>query len=59
MRAVLHILTKPEPPLARELIRQQSQMAHLTVEVFDLTQPEPNYPALVEKIFAADSLQVW
>jgi hypothetical protein len=30
-----------------------------TVEIFDLTQPEPDYQALLDKVFAADSVQVW
>ncbi len=59
MRAVLHILTKPAETLAGEIISRQSSQADVKVEVVDLTQPEPDYAALLEKIFAADSVAVW
>jgi hypothetical protein len=59
MRTVLHILTRPEDALARAVIGCQASEPDLAVEVVDLTQPRPDYDALVEKIFAADSVGVW
>lgn len=59
MRTLLHILNNPEAPLPREVIAQQEKSADTRVEVVDLNQPEPNYPELVEKIFAADSVSIW
>ena len=59
MRTILHILTKPEDPLARALVDAQRRQPDLRVEVADLTPTEPNYATLLEQIFAADSVQVW
>lgn len=59
MPAILHIITQPEEPLSRELIRKQSAKQENTVEVFDLNQPSPDYKQLLEKVFAADSIEVW
>jgi hypothetical protein len=59
MRSVLHILTRPDDALARELIALQKNIAGNKVEVADLTLPEPDYKSLLEKIFAADSVESW
>jgi len=59
MQAVLHILTRPADTLAGEIITRQTSQPEVKVEVVDLTQPEPDYAALLEKIFAADSVAVW
>jgi hypothetical protein len=59
MRRVLHILTRPEDALARELIARQQTAVGLKVEVVDLTLPEPDYKALLEKIFQAESVESW
>jgi hypothetical protein len=59
MAILLHILTKPDDTLARELVSAQSAQPENRVEVVDLTQPQPDYTVLVEKIFAADSVAVW
>jgi hypothetical protein len=59
MRILLHILTRPDDPLAREIItRQQSGGKNKTL-VADLTKPQPDYKELLENIFAAESVQVW
>ena len=58
MPSVLHILTRPEDVLSQELIARQSA-AGSEVEAVDLTLPEPDYKALLEKIFAADSVESW
>lgn len=59
MAKQLHILTQPADEVARTIIEiQQARPGH-KVEVVDLTQPEPDYAALVEKVFAADSVATW
>ena len=57
MRTILHILTRPEEELTRELIAQQRALPDTRVEVVKLTG-EPDYGALIEAIFAADSVEV-
>jgi len=59
MRRVLHILTRPDDVLARELMARQEKMAGTKTEVVDLTLPQPDYTALLEKIFAAESVESW
>jgi hypothetical protein len=59
MRTILHILTRPEEDLNRELVAQQRTLPETTVEVVDLTKSAPDYDALVEAIFGADSVEVW
>jgi hypothetical protein len=59
MPDLLHILTKPNDTLALEIISHQRQQPGTNVEVVDLTQPEPDYKALLDQIFAADSVAVW
>ena len=59
MRRILHILTRQDATLAHELIQHQRALTDCTVDVVELSQPEPDYEALVEKIFAADSVEVW
>ncbi len=59
MRAVLHILTRAEDPLPAKIIRHQQGLPEHRIEVVDLTVPAPDYEALLEKIFAADSVSVW
>ena len=58
MRTILHILTRTDDSLSRGLIEQQKMSADVNIEVVDLTNPEPDYDHLVEKIFAADSIEV-
>jgi len=64
MPKLLHILTRERDSLAIELIeRQRAQAGQQSAEtvgvVVDLTQPDPDYAALLEQIFAADSITVW
>ena len=60
MGTTLHILTRPDDALPREIIAcQREQKPPEVVEVFDLTVPEPDYSTLLEKVFAADSVAVW
>lgn len=59
MAMTLHILTKPNDSLANDLIGKEKMLTPDQTEVIDLNQGEPDYKALVEKIFKADSVQVW
>jgi hypothetical protein len=56
---MLHILTRPEDLLVREILTHHESEGENKVIVADLTQPQPDYKALLENIFAADSVQVW
>lgn len=58
MRTILHILTRPEDELTRALIAQQRALPETKIEVVALTNGTPDYDALMEKIFAADSVEV-
>jgi len=59
MRSILHILARPDDPLARSVRTRQTAQPDVQIEVVDLTAPDPDYVALVNKVFAADSVQVW
>ena len=59
MRRVLHIFTATEKTFAEEIAARQRRQPDLHVEVIDLTAPEPDYQALLNKIFENDSVQVW
>jgi hypothetical protein len=59
MRRLLHILTRPDDALAREIIARQQGIAGNEVQTVDLTRPEADYEELLGKIFAADSVQSW
>ena len=59
MRAILHIQIQPDDGLAQKVIQLQSQAPAIIVETVDLSAAQPDYDLLVEKIFSADSVQVW
>ncbi|HTH50203.1 MAG TPA: hypothetical protein VMB21_22000 [Candidatus Limnocylindria bacterium] len=59
MAKQLHILTQPADEVARTIIDTQRAQSGHEVEVVDLTVAEPDYAALVEKVFAADSVATW
>jgi len=59
MRTILHVLTQPEDSLQRIVAEQQRALPESTVEVVDLSQGDPDYNSLIEKVFAADSVEVW
>ncbi len=59
MRTNLHLLTRPEDELTRAVLAAQRSLPETSVETVELTATTPDYDALVEKIFAADSIQVW
>lgn len=59
MRTLLHILTKPDDALAADVVARQRTRETFCIRVVDLTQAEPDYAALLEAVFDADSIQVW
>jgi hypothetical protein len=59
MRAILHILTRPDDSLAQEVIAAQRQRPDLQIKVVNLIAPEPDLRKLLEEIFTADSVEVW
>ena len=59
MKRLLHILTMPDDNLAETVINSHRQLQDREVMVVDLTDGAPDYDALLEEIFAADSVQVW
>jgi hypothetical protein len=59
MPRVLHILTRHDDALAREIIARQKENHLEGIEIVDLTKPRPDYEELLEKIFAADSVESW
>jgi hypothetical protein len=59
MREVLVIITKKNGPLNPEMAELQRQIPEQKMEVLDFTLAEPNYEEALEKIFSADSVQVW
>jgi len=59
MRTILHILTRPEDELAHDLMERQRALPATMIEVVELTHHDPDYDALVERIFAAQSVEVW
>ena len=59
MRAVLHLLTRPNDALAAEVIALQKAAPEVELHVVDLTGSEPAYAIVLEEIFRADSVEVW
>ena len=59
MRTILHILARPADELTRDLIAKQRALPDTQVEVVELTQDDSDYDALMQKIFAADSIEVF
>jgi hypothetical protein len=59
MRHTLHIVTKPDDALAREMIERQQSLPDHKIKTIDLSKPSPDYTVVIKEIFAADSIQVW
>ena len=59
MRALLHLLTRPNDPFALGIAALQSEDVETKIETFDLTVENLDYHLLLQKIFEADSVQVW
>jgi len=56
---ILHILTKENDTDANELISRQRALPEYELGTVDLGTGQPDYAALLEKVFAADSVAVW
>lgn len=59
MPTQLHILTRPADELVTTLLERERSAGQAKIEVVDLTQPNPDYGALVDRVFAADSVVTW
>lgn len=59
MPTQLHILSRPADELVTTLLERERAAGQTQVEVVDLTQPNPDYGALVDRVFAADSVVTW
>ena len=59
MRKILLIITKSLDPLDEVVIAQERLLPGREVKSVDLTAAEPDYRALIQEIFSADSIQVW
>ena len=57
MKTALQLLTGAQPELAKKATQQPD--TGWKTEVVDLTRKNVDYRAVLEKIFEADSLQVW
>ncbi|HNQ88610.1 MAG TPA: hypothetical protein PKM73_08355 [Verrucomicrobiota bacterium] len=59
MRRVLHLITRPKDPWLHTLLEPPPAEPETVVHIIDLTPPDPDYQALLEEIFKADSVAVW
>ena len=59
MTKILHVLTREHDDLAETVISRQRQDPSRQVQTVDLADGQPGYAALLEKIFEADSVEVW
>ena len=59
MGKILVIVTHKNDPHNDAVIAQEQFLPEHQVKIVDLTAGEPDYRALLEEIFAADSVQVW
>ena len=56
----LHLITRTQDSLALDVVRRHVHAeGDSRVQVVDLTAGAVDYAALVEAIFASDSIQVW
>lgn len=62
MRTVLHLLTTPPDALTRTVLdlQQAAAATDRQIEILDLSGPTPpDYDAVLERIFLADSVSTW
>jgi hypothetical protein len=59
MKAVLHILTRPDDCLGNYMAQAQAKAEGLDVRIVDIASKEPDYDRLLEMVFEAESVQVW
>ena len=58
MSRILHIITHNDGALSADVIRRQRDSNEITATIADLTSADPNYSALLDEIFEADSVQL-
>ena len=56
METILHILTQKNDSLATDINAGQQQQSGLTVQTFDLTQPQPDYARLLDMVVTTATL---
>jgi hypothetical protein len=59
MATLLHIVTRTDDALSKEIISFQQAPLESSTVIADLTGDAPDYKNLLEQIFAADSVTVW
>ncbi len=59
MRHALLIVTRSLEPLNDVVIATEQSLPDVQVQVVDLTGEKPDYAALLDAVFRADSVQVW
>jgi hypothetical protein len=59
MATQLHIVTRKEDALSKEIVSLQQAQPESSTVIADLTIGAPDYKRLLEQIFAADSVTVW
>jgi hypothetical protein len=59
MTTILHILTRGTDELSQRIIEAQRALPDTRIEVMDLPPEGADYTAVVENIFASDSIEVW
>ena len=59
MQKILHVLTRENDLLAKQIMAQERALPNCEVELVDLTTGRPDYADLLQKIFVADSVAVW
>ncbi len=59
MRTILNIISRSPDEATREVISEQRKLADTHVEVIQLDNPAVDYDELIDKIFSADSIEVW
>ena len=59
MKSLLHVVTRPLDAMARGIVEATRVDPGLRVEVVDLNAGEPDYGALVGRIFESDAIATW
>ena len=58
-RRLLHVLTGPAPALVQDLAAAGRQSESAEVTIIELTAEGADYDALLDAVFAADTVTVW
>ncbi len=61
MSTILHLVTHPveSDSLLQKVLEEQGRSSALKLQVVSLASGEVDYSAVVDAIFASDSVQVW